>query len=340
MTALQKSDISGMKSAEGKVVTARQFLRRGETVTTTATCRDVVKMFRVDPQLNCLAVLDDESHVIGVLRSLDILRRGTEGFFDELLGRRSCTEIMDHRPLVFDASSSLRNMSKAVINLNDRQLVDGFFVTESDRYIGSGRMTDLIKAVAEQRITTAQYANPLTLLPGNVPIDEKIQADLESDVRFVVAYFDLDNFKAFNDVYGYRAGDAVIQLTANIISQAIDHVHDFLGHVGGDDFVVVFKSIDWESRVQQALDNFDEAVRTHFSEAHRIAGGVVTKNRQGLDVFHPLVSLSAGLVKVEAGEFGSHAEISQRLVDGKKLAKQTAGSSYFVDRRQGANTPT
>ena len=154
-------------------------------------------------------------------------------------------------------------------------------------------------------------------------------------MHFVVGYFDLDNFKAFNDVYGYRAGDAVIQLTAEILAEGIDPIQDFLGHVGGDDFVISFRSQDWEQRVQQILTIFDGRVIDHFSEEHRASGGITTNNRQGLEVFHSIVSLSVGLVKVQPGEFGSHAELSQRLVEGKMLAKKMVGSSYFVDRRQG-----
>ena len=105
-------------------------------------------------------------------------------------------------------------------------------------------------------------------------------------------------------------------------------------HVGGDDYVAVFKSADWELRVQQVLARFDAEARHHFTQEHQALGGIVTNNRQGQAVFHPLTSLSAGLIRVDVGEFDSHAEISQRLVEAKKMAKLTPGSSYFIDRRQ------
>ncbi|MBV5296714.1 MAG: GGDEF domain-containing protein [Rhodoferax sp.] len=321
-------------TAAGKPVTARNLIRHNSCVTAAVSCRDVIKRFHDDQQLNSLAVVDDENRVAGVLRSLEILRRGTENYFDEIFGQRSCTTIMDSATLVFDAELSLLQMSNRIASLNDRQLVDGFFVSEAGRYIGTGHMTDLIKAIADQQISLARYANPLTLLPGNVPIDEEILNCLSAKVRFVVGYFDLDNFKAFNDVYGYRAGDAVIQLAAKVLGESVDPTLDFLGHVGGDDYVVVFKSTDWESRVQQVLARFDEEVRHHFTQEHQAKGGIVTNNRQGQAVFHPLTCLSAGLIRVEVGEFDSHAEISQRLVEAKKMAKLTPGSSYFIDRRQ------
>ena len=297
------------------------------------TANQIVRRFHDDPSLNCLAVVDANDCIMGVLRSLEILRRGTEDFFHELTGRRSCTHIMDPNPLVFDVAETLLGMSQAVAELEDRQLMDGFFVTENGRYLGVGRMTDLIKAVSEQQITAARYANPLTLLPGNVPIDQHIQACLSAQRNFVVGHFDLDNFKAFNDVYGYSAGDEMIRLAARVLKTQTHESCDFLGHIGGDDFVMVFGSTDWEHRVHSVLRGFDQAVRTHFRDDHLAAGGLVTNNRQGVEVFHALVSLSAGLVRIAPGDFELPSEISERLVEAKKQAKKIPGSSFFIDRR-------
>jgi GGDEF domain-containing protein len=297
------------------------------------TANQIVRMLHDDPALNCLPVVNAHNQIIGVLRSLEILRRGTEDFFQEITGRRSCTHIMDTRPLVFDAAQTVLEMSKAVAELDDRQLMDGFFVTEAGSYLGAGRMTDLIRAVSDQQINTARYANLLTLLPGNVPIDEHIQKCLDSAQTFVVGYFDLDNFKAFNDVYGYRAGDDIIQLAASVLRKVVAEGSDFAGHVGGDDFVLVFVSPDWEHRVGLALQEFDTRVRSHFQPDHLAAGGLLTQNRQGVTVFHALVSLSAGVIRIAPGDFSSPSEISYRLVEAKKQAKKLPGSSYFVDRR-------
>lgn len=317
----------------GPLVDARALARECPAVHPSHTCSQIVRIFHDDPSLNCMAVLDDAQRIVGVLRSLNILRRGTEGFFQELNGRRSCTQIMDPDPLVFDASVPLLTMSAAVGQLDDRQLIDGFFVTENGKYLGAGRMTDLIRAVSEHHIAVARYANPLTLLPGNVPIDQHIQSCLSARGHFVVGYFDLDNFKAYNDVYGYSAGDAVIRLAASALKAQVHEVHDFLGHVGGDDFVAVFSSSDWERRTQQTLDQFDREVLHHVRPEHIEAGGLFTNNRQGVEVFHNLVSLSAGIVRIAPGDYTLASEISSRLVEAKKQAKKLSGSNYFVDRR-------
>jgi GGDEF domain-containing protein len=327
------ADLRGTPLHTGQPPDARALTRWLPPVTAQLTANQAVRRFHDDPSLNCLAVVDESGCILGVLRSLEILRRGTEGFFPELVGRRSCVQLMDPKPLVFDVAETLLCMSQAVAQLDDQQLMDGFFVTEHGRYLGVGRMTDLIRAVSEQQIVTARYANPLTLLPGNVPIDQHIQSCLSAQRNFVVGHFDLDNFKAFNDVYGYSAGDEVIRLAASVLKAHTQETSDFLGHIGGDDFVMVYRSADWEQRVQAALDDFDLRVRTHFRPEHIAAGGLVTNNRQGVAVFHALVSLSAGLVRIAPGDYELPSEISGHLVEAKKQAKQVAGSSYFIDRR-------
>jgi len=321
------------QALRGSAICARNLASPSVTADAAVTCLAAIKIFSSETRLNSIAVLDNEKRVIGILRSNEVLRRGAETFFTELYGRRSCTAMMDANPLVFDASATLRNMSEVVANLDDRHLVDGYIVIENGRYFGSGKMTDLLKAVSDMQIITARYANPLTLLPGNVPIDEHIKQCLAGRAHFAAAYFDLDYFKAFNDVYGYRTGDDVIQLAARILSEATDTELDFLGHIGGDDFVVVFKSTDWESKVQKILQNFDSAVQGFFKEEHLADGGFMAQNRQGKDIFHPLVSLSAGIVAVPPGTVGSPFELSAQLAETKKMAKKMTGSCYFVERR-------
>ena len=332
-TQISTSATKKEQALRGSAISARNLAFVSVTASADMTCQSAIQLFSSETRLNAIPVLHEDKRVIGLLRSNDVLRRGSEPFFTEVYGRRSCTVLMDAHPLVFDASATLRNMSEVVANLDDRHLVDGYIVTEDGRYVGSGKMTDLLKAVSDMQIITARYANPLTMLPGNVPIDEHIRECLAGQTNFAVAYFDLDYFKAFNDVYGYRAGDDVIQLAARILSAATDTELDFLGHIGGDDFVVVFKSTDWESKVQKIMQDFDLAVQGCFTADHLSARGFIAQNRQGIDIFHPLVSLSAGVVTVLPGTVESALELSSQLAETKKMAKKMPGSSYFVERR-------
>jgi diguanylate cyclase (GGDEF)-like protein len=218
-------------------------------------------------------------------------------------------------------------------------LFNGFIITDQGRYLGMGTGHDLMREITQMQINAARYANPLTQLPGNVPINEHIDRLLQSGARFTACYADLDHFKPYNDVYGYRKGDDVIQLTGRTLSTCCDPTRDFIGHIGGDDFIILFQSEDWESRCKHMLDAFAAAVPDHYSSEDFERGGYVSEDRRGNKVFHALVSLSLGVVRVEPGQYLSHHQIATAASEAKKEAKKIPGNSLFIERRQGCAMP-
>jgi diguanylate cyclase (GGDEF)-like protein len=114
-----------------------------------------------------------------------------------------------------------------------------------------------VRAVTEVRIEAARYANPLTFLPGNIPISSHIARLLGNDAAFYACYVDLNHFKPFNDQYGYWQGDEVLKFAAMVLADVCDPTRDFLGHVGGDDFLILFQSDDWQDRVMRAIHVFN-----------------------------------------------------------------------------------
>jgi len=316
---------------------ASQLARRGHTASIELSCAKVVDMFQRDAHLYSIPVLDDAQRPIGILRSMDVLKRSSERYFMDIHARHSCIEMMDRHPLVFDACTSLRAMSDAIANLDDRLMVDGFIVTQDGAYFGTGRTSDLLKAVSDLQVHFARYANPLTMLPGNVPIDHQLDHLITQGENFVVAAWDIDNFKPFNDVYGYRCGDDIIKLTAQILLQAADSELDFVGHIGGDDFLVMHCTADWEARLQRVCDDFDTQVQSFFTSEHLQAGGYITLNRQNQEIFAPLPTLSAGVVCAQRGTYESARVLAAGLIEPKRVVKSRAGKSrYFVDRRKSA----
>jgi GGDEF domain-containing protein len=193
----------------------------------------------------------------------------------------------------------------------------------------------LLKAVSDLQVHAARYANPLTLLPGNVPIDNHLDRLIESGESFLAAVWDIDHFKPFNDVYGYRVGDDIIRLAARVLSRAADAQIDFVGHIGGDDFVMVLRSADWEHRLNRVCAEFDAGVRSFFSAEHLSAGGYVTLNRQNQPTFHLLPTISCGALLHQPGAFENARALAAALAEPKRVAKGRAGGSrFFVDRRQ------
>jgi diguanylate cyclase (GGDEF)-like protein len=197
--------------------------------------------------------------------------------------------------------------------------------------VASGQ--DLLRELTQMQLEAARYANPLTLLPGNVPINDHIEYLLQANIPFVACYCDLDHFKPFNDTYSYRKGDEMIQLTGRILNWACDPKLDFIGHIGGDDFILLMQSRDWKARCEQALRSFEQAAGLMFKEAHVVAGGYVSEGRDSTFKFHPLTSLSIGATHVSPGQFMSHHEVSAGMTDAKKMAKKISGNSLFIEQR-------
>ncbi|MFH1898741.1 MAG: response regulator [Candidatus Desantisbacteria bacterium] len=179
-------------------------------------------------------------------------------------------------------------------------------------------------------------ANPLTMLPGNNSIREKIDKHLEKKDIFALCYIDIDNFKIYNDIYGFEQGDKVIRLTASVIIEAM-RMHsgrnDFLGHIGGDDFVLITSIESVEVICMEILKRFDDSIPEMYSKEDREKGCVFSADRQGIMKKFPLMTISIGVVTNELKTILHSAQISQIASEMKQYAKSFSGSNYFVNKR-------
>ena len=335
-SALAKQHISVFPGLQAppSMCTARALLHSVAPVAPETDNDTVYRRFELDPEETVIPVVAN-GLPIGLINRISLIDRFARPFRRELFGRRSCMQIMDGDPIVVDHATSVQEISRLISRTAQHRIYDGFIVTENGRYIGVGSTQDLMALITELQIKAARYANPLTQLPGNVPIDEHIDRLIEKEVHFAAAYCDLDRFKPFNDVYGYRQGDDLIRLLAQLLIQAADSMLDFIGHIGGDDFIVLFQSEDWHKRCETILGAFDEHSRVLYSSEDRARGGILAEDRLGRSHFHPLPTLSIGIVPVEPGFFASHHEISAAAAEAKKQAKREPGNSLFIERRRG-----
>lgn len=291
----------------------------------------VYRMFEANPTLGIVPVVADD-RPLGIITRNSLIDRFARPFRRELYGRRPCTMVMDP-PQMFEDTQSVQDVARIIGSLHGNQIGDSFVITRKGRYRGIGYLRELMAIITDLQIRAARYANPLTQLPGNVPINEQLEELLSSNREFVAAYCDLDNFKAYNDTYGYLPGDQMIQQIGRLLAEAAAELDDFVGHVGGDDFVVLMQSVDWEARLRQVIRIFDAGLGQHLTAAHMLAGGYHGEDRRGNAVFHRLPALSIGCVRVAPGSDLSHHDVSAALVEAKKAAKRTQGSSLFVERR-------
>lgn len=178
--------------------------------------------------------------------------------------------------------------------------------------------------------------HPTTRLPGTVQIERDLQDRLNSGKEFGVCYADLDNFKEFNDRYGYTHGDSIILLLSKILRDMVRALAPggFVGHIGGDDFIFTLWAEHLELTCDGIIELFDELVPYQYTEEDRRAGYFLGKDRRGSIHRIPLMTLSIGIVTSVGQEFIHTAQVSELATEMKTYAKTFPGSVYVVDRRQ------
>ncbi|NJO55926.1 MAG: GGDEF domain-containing protein, partial [Rhodospirillales bacterium] len=182
-------------------------------------------------------------------------------------------------------------------------------------------------------LTNAPVRNPLTGLPGNVLLQTELERRLASNQPFALIYIDLDNFKAFNDAYGFARGDRAIHMLASVLSE-VAPPDDFLGHIGGDDFAILHYGGNAEGLCETIIASFDARVHELYDEVDLQRGFLRAVDRHGTSRQFGLLSLSISVVNSQGHQFNSVDEISKIAAELKSAAKHISGSSYVIDRRR------
>ena len=179
--------------------------------------------------------------------------------------------------------------------------------------------------------------SPLTGLLGNVQIQAEMKKRFSLKETFAMIYIDLDNFKAYNDIYGFLKGDQIIKFTAKTILKNVhtdEYEDSFVGHIGGDDFVAIVSETDYEKICQNIITDFDTNILKYFTDEDVERGYLEVENRKGIMEQFPLTSISIGVVEIEEGRFANVLEIGEAGASVKHLAKTIQGSTYVIDRRK------
>ena len=199
------------------------------------------------------------------------------------------------------------------------------------------RETYLRIEYAFEKLNRISDNNPLTGLPGNLSITKTIERLMESPKPYAIAYVDLDNFKAYNDTYGFSQGDEMIKNLARIIVNTLSELSKedyFIGHIGGDDFVFIVPLEKAETVSKEIIKRFNLLVPSFLDRKDLERGYFISVNRTGEVSRIPLPSISIAIVPIWKGKFKHIGEISARAAEVKKVAKSIEGSSYFIDRRK------
>ncbi|MES2624910.1 MAG: bifunctional diguanylate cyclase/phosphodiesterase [Pseudomonadota bacterium] len=318
--------------AVNEVTDLSRIARQVEPQSTSMLVSEIVDYLQKNPELQLVPILK-EGRPVGIInRHLFFNRLMASRFGVELYGKRPISSFLDDKVILVDINSELENVSQRLTSTPVPE--QAFIITSDGRYHGVATVLDLLEIITEQKIENARHANPLTLLPGIVPTNKVIDRMLKEQQPFSVAYFDLDCFKPYNDYYGYEAGDRIIQLLADLIKKSYPYDHSLIGHIGGDDFIVVDSSSTHLENIENLLKRFAEQIPQYYEEAHLADGGINGIDRSGRLSFFHLVSVSVGVVPPDSvSSCISHIEIADLASEAKKIAKKQPGNSYFINRR-------
>ena len=323
------------KVLSGKFETVFSVISSDRRLNPEVSVAEVAELFLTQFEADFFPVVD-KGKVLGMVWRRDFMDVWARKYGQELHGRKAIARLMDSQPIVVESNTSLVALSRLITDYRGHGHSDAFVVTQDGVYLGCGEFKDLLRKITDLKVESAQYANPLSGLPGNVPIQNFIGQLLEKNREFAVIYVDVDHFKPYNDYYSFEQGDGVIRMISEVLKErvpieelALENM--FIGHIGGDDFILVLQNIEMAKPVSQdILSSFQQRIGAFYLEHDRLQGGIHATDRNHEERFFPMMSLSLGVLLVRPNKFSHTQMLASYATKAKKGAKAAGGNSYFI----------
>ncbi|WP_099469736.1 GGDEF domain-containing protein [Konateibacter massiliensis] len=290
----------------------------------------IYERMKADSSLTELCVVDSENHIHGILTRSHLLGSFSGQFGYNLSLRRTVGELLGQDFIAVDHCATVDEVAALAMERDFSSVYDAIVVVNQGRYLGVVTVRDLLLAAISIRERNAADASPLTGLPGNNAIQRTIGAVIHETEPYAVVYLDLDNFKAYNDAYGFEYGDCMLKALAQAMRLCCSE-KDFMGHIGGDDFVIITRDME---RLPKLCDNiihtFAGQIKSLYSPSDWERGYIVSKDRNGFLENFPIATLSIAAVTNCAGNFAETGVLSQAIAKTKKQCKQQKGNSVII----------
>lgn len=288
--------------------------------------KEVNEKFIQQPTLRGIVIVKDGLPIGHIPRAHFYQKIGTLYGYNLYMGR-SNTLLAKTNPLVIDAATSLSDASTLAMARDEEDLYDDLIVTENNQFTGIVSVRTLLLKLAEAEISRASALNPLSGLPGNQIIDKKIN-DILGASNFSLLYIDVDRFKIFNDLYGFNRGDKVLLYLTTILKKCVATPTDFIGHIGGDDFVVILPHFDAAPLCECIISTFAENIHTFYDDAH-LRNPPFVKNRDGEQVTFAPMTLSIAVISNNYHTFDNENDLSDAIAKVKKQCKMQEQNCYI-----------
>lgn len=297
--------------------------------------KTVNNIFSKTPHIQGIPITDSEGNVAGlVMRNAFYAKLATQ-YGNAVYMNRPINLVMDSNPLKVKYNTPLSQVSNIAMNRKDENLYDYIIITTEDKkYYGVITVKEILDYITKLELDNAKHSNPLTGLPGNVIIEERLNKVIKEEINCYVMYYDLDNFKPYNDIYGFENGDKILKLQAKIIQESIAEQktgYHFLGHIGGDDFISIVACEDIEKLLDDIIKKFDRKVKTFYNKKHLLSGYIESLNRNGKKEKFPIISISIAVTNTLKKSYNSSDDLGEYLSEVKKRCKKIMGSCYIID---------
>ncbi|MFZ7101998.1 MAG: GGDEF domain-containing protein [Peptococcaceae bacterium] len=299
-----------------------------------ATGQEVDIIFRSNSSIYGVPVVEKDNKPVGLIMRNKFYAFLASQYGYALYKSRPINLIKDSRPLILDYYTPLDQVSRISVTRKEDNLYDYVIITREGKYFGITTIKDLLINTTQLELNIAKHANPLTGLPGNLVIEERLKKAIGSDSDAVI-YVDLDNFKAYNDVYGFENGDQVLLSTASVLALRLASLgcnDSFLGHIGGDDFLVIIPKEKAAMFCENIIEDFEKKKTGFYSEHDKKSGYILAKSRQGNLHRFPLITISLAVVISEKNTFANVIQLTEKVSEVKERCKQEETSCYFVHR--------
>lgn len=301
-------------------------------------CQQLGEMFRKPPYPDHIVILDDKE-IAGLITRQQFYYETGGAFGYQLHQRKPVESICKKNPLIVEEKNTIMTLAKLAMSRFREDLYDPVLVVDCEnKFVGSVTMKQVITKAAELEVRYAMNANPLTNLPGNEVIRRWIHDALLCP-EYSIIYADLDQFKAYNDSYGFLMGDELLRFTAKVLAQWRENLPEAtLGHIGGDDFVIVSRRIVQESSLAELCRMYDQQKIDLFKPGDAKRGFMKVNDRQGNQIKAPLVTMSLAVITSSNGWVDPHPALFSEVAASlkkkvKRMTNETGQSGFMFERR-------
>jgi diguanylate cyclase (GGDEF)-like protein len=320
-------------SCKASNVCVGDIAKKNITIKAESLGREIINSFEENPSVYALPVVENNKVLGLIMKETFFAKMGTKYGFTLYLNR-PISLIMNNHPLIVNYYTTIDAVSKMAMSRKSENLYDIIIVTKDNEYYGVVTVKDLLEKTTEIEINYAKHLNPLSGLPGNMLIEKKLTELLLRAEPFTVLYLDIDNFKAYNDVYGFENGDKMIQVMAEIMNNCAGEHPEcencFLGHIGGDDFVMCINGYAVENICKSILNEFEVKTAELYTPSDYKNGHVMVKNRKGDIEKTNNVTLSIACVTNKDKKLDDIYELSKVAAKVKKECKEIWANHYAI----------